>query len=319
MSGRRVSRSYLAAASLALIAAVACGGGSNLPSVSRTVALPTLPSRTATLPTGAPSEPTTPTSEPTAPPTTRTTTTPPPTTEPPTTKTTTTTTAPPTTQTTTTTPPPTTATSPTAVPSSPTSATTSSTSPWLWILLALAVIAVIVAFVLRNASQKRAARADAHRRALQASTAAMALRDRAAVLPMSPDADRARLLSDLSADLDRVEGEFQSLRADPALQDASAEIDAVLLSLTDLRGAIAGAGRRGRGRRGAGPSADRGARRRAAALPRAAGRPGLAGRATRLIRADAAFVPEAGGRVRLSPSDRIPDVRSLRARFARSV
>ena len=98
---------------------------------------------------------------------------------------------------------------------------------------------MIVAFVLRNASQKRAARADAHRRAMQVSTAAMALRDRAAVLPMSPDADRARLLSDLSADLDRVEGEFQSLRADPALQDASSEIDAVLLSLTDLRGAIA--------------------------------------------------------------------------------
>jgi hypothetical protein len=103
----------------------------------------------------------------------------------------------------------------------------------------LALIAVIVAFILRNASQKRAALAAAHRRALQASTAAMALRDRAAVLPMSPDADRARLLSDLSADLDRVEGEFQSLRADPSLQDASAEIDEVLLSLTDLRGAIA--------------------------------------------------------------------------------
>ena len=47
------------------------------------------------------------------------------------------------------------------------------------------------------------------------------------------------MLSDLSADLDRVEGESQSLRADPALQDASAEIDEVLLSLTDLRGAIA--------------------------------------------------------------------------------
>ena len=271
-----------AAAGLLVLVAVACNGGSNLPSVSRTVSvsLPTRPSSAPETPTTAPSQPTAPpTTQTTAPPTTKTT-------QPTAPPTTTTTTAPPTTQTattTTTTPPPTTATGPTAVPSSPTSATTSSTSPWLWILLALALIAVIVAFILRNASQKRAARAEAHRRALQASTAAMALRDRAAVLPMSPDADRARLLSDLSADLDRVEGEFQSLRADPALQDASAEIDEVLLSLTDLRGAIAA-------QVGAGAVDEELVRQRIEVLDgglqrfrdRLAG-PGLAGRATRLI------------------------------------
>lgn len=218
-----------ASAVLLMILAVGCSGGSNLPSGSRSLTLPTLRPSSPAIPTRT-SEPTGPstsqTTQPTAPPTTKTS-------QP---------TAPPTTETIVPTQPPPATITATIVVSATISAsvvtTTSSSSPWAWVALALAVIAVIAAFLLRNASQKRTARAEAHRRALQVSTAAMALRDRAAVLPMSPEADRARLLSDLSADLDRVEGEFRSLRADPTLQDATVEIDEVLLSLTDLRGAI---------------------------------------------------------------------------------
>lgn len=230
-----------ASAVLLMILAVGCSGGSNLPSGSRSLTLPTLRPSSPAIPTRT-SEPTGPstsqTTQPTAPPTTKTSQP----TAPPTTQTTTQPTAPPTTETIVPTQPPPATITATIVVSATISAsvvtTTSSSSPWAWVALALAVIAVIAAFLLRNASQKRTARAEAHRRALQVSTAAMALRDRAAVLPMSPEADRARLLSDLSADLDRVEGEFRSLRADPTLQDATVEIDEVLLSLTDLRGAI---------------------------------------------------------------------------------
>ena len=66
----------------------------------------------------------------------------------------------------------------------------------------------------------------------------MALHDEAAVLPMAAEADRARLLSEVSAQLDAVSGRFDALAAEPGLRDASAEIAAVQLALGDLRGAI---------------------------------------------------------------------------------
>jgi hypothetical protein len=124
------------------------------------------------------------------------------------------------------------------VPSSPASGTTSSSPIWPWLLLALAVVAVVVAFVLRNASAKRAAREAAHRRGLRAYSDAVALHDRAAVLPMSEGAERTRLLDEVTTGLDRVAGEFEALAAEPALQDAGAEIGDVRTSLTDLRGAV---------------------------------------------------------------------------------
>jgi hypothetical protein len=66
----------------------------------------------------------------------------------------------------------------------------------------------------------------------------MALHDQAAVLPMTTDVDRPRMLGDVSAALDRVSGEFDALAAEPALRDASAEIRQVQLSLGNLRGAL---------------------------------------------------------------------------------
>jgi hypothetical protein len=66
----------------------------------------------------------------------------------------------------------------------------------------------------------------------------MALHDEAAVLPMSADVDRARMISDVSASTDRVIGEFDALAVEPALSDASAEIGQVQLSLRNLRGAL---------------------------------------------------------------------------------
>ena len=108
---------------------------------------------------------------------------------------------------------------------------------WPWILLAVAVIAAIVAYVLR-ARSKRAAAAAVRRRALDAYASAMALHDEAAVLPMSADVDRPRMLSDVSASTDRVIGEFDALAVEPALSDASAEIGQVQLSLRNLRGAL---------------------------------------------------------------------------------
>ena len=66
----------------------------------------------------------------------------------------------------------------------------------------------------------------------------MALHDEAAVLPMSADVDRPRMISDVSASTDRVIGEFDALAVEPALSDASAEIGQVQLSLRNLRGAL---------------------------------------------------------------------------------
>jgi len=108
---------------------------------------------------------------------------------------------------------------------------------WPWILLALAVIAAITAYVLR-ARSTRAAAAAARHRALDAYARAMALHDEAAVLPMSADVDRLRMLGDVSASIDRVIGEFDALAVEPALRDASAEIGQVQLSLRNLRNAL---------------------------------------------------------------------------------
>lgn len=104
-------------------------------------------------------------------------------------------------------------------------------------MLALLVITGIVAWVLRRRSGE-AATADAHRRALDAYASGMALHDEAAVLPMSAEADRARMLSQVSANLDRVAGQFDALAADPAMREASAEIEQTQLALGSLRGAI---------------------------------------------------------------------------------
>jgi hypothetical protein len=108
---------------------------------------------------------------------------------------------------------------------------------WPWILLAVAVIAAIAAFVLR-ARSKRAVAESVRRRALDAYANAMALHDEAAVLPMSADVDRPRMVGDVSASIDRVIGEFDALAVEPALGDASAEIGQVQLSLRNLRGAL---------------------------------------------------------------------------------
>jgi hypothetical protein len=66
----------------------------------------------------------------------------------------------------------------------------------------------------------------------------MALHDEAAVLPMSAEPDRARLLGDVAARVDRVAGEFDALASEPALGDASLEIGEVQRSLASLRGAL---------------------------------------------------------------------------------
>jgi len=67
---------------------------------------------------------------------------------------------------------------------------------------------------------------------------AMALHDQAAVLPMSADADRPRLLGDASAGLDRTAARFEALAADPAMKEAAAELGDVRLALGNLRGAL---------------------------------------------------------------------------------
>jgi hypothetical protein len=108
---------------------------------------------------------------------------------------------------------------------------------WPWILLAIAVLAAITAFVLR-ARSRQAAAAAVRQRALDAYADAVALHDQAAVLPMSPDVDRPRMLSDVSASLDRVIGAFEALSLEPALRDASEEIRQVQLALGNLRGAL---------------------------------------------------------------------------------
>ena len=76
------------------------------------------------------------------------------------------------------------------------------------------------------------------RRALDAYASTMALRDEAAVLPMSADADRARMLGDVSAKLDRIGTEFDALALEPSMHEASTEIEDVRLSLGNLRGAL---------------------------------------------------------------------------------
>lgn len=66
----------------------------------------------------------------------------------------------------------------------------------------------------------------------------MALHDEAAVLPMTAEADRARMLSETSAALDRVAGQFDALATEPPMVEASAEIGQVQLALGNLRGAL---------------------------------------------------------------------------------
>jgi len=104
-------------------------------------------------------------------------------------------------------------------------------------LLALVVIVAVVAYVVRRRS-KRAAATEVRRRSLDVYAKAVALHDQAAVLPMSAEVDRARMLSEVSATLDGVIGEFDALAAEPTLDDASAEIGDVQLSLGNLRGAL---------------------------------------------------------------------------------
>jgi hypothetical protein len=66
----------------------------------------------------------------------------------------------------------------------------------------------------------------------------MALHDQAAVLPMSTDADRTRLLTEVTASLDGVMGEFDAIAAEPGLHAASAEVGEVQTALGNLRGAV---------------------------------------------------------------------------------
>ena len=66
----------------------------------------------------------------------------------------------------------------------------------------------------------------------------MALHDEAAVLPMSADADRTRLLTEVSSRLDAVTGEFEALAVEPAFRDASVEVGEVRTALGNLRGAV---------------------------------------------------------------------------------
>jgi len=229
---------------VALVLAASCGGGSNLPSASRSVSLPTLPSRTP-IPTRTTSPPTSeaPTRTSTSTSTSSTTSAPTKTSTSTATKTSTSTATSTSTSTSTaTSPAPQTsvAGSVTLVPtatSSPVPAATSSAPVWPWILLAIAVLAAITAFVLR-ARSRQAAAAAVRQRALDAYADAVALHDQAAVLPMSADVDRPRMLSDVSASLDRVIGAFEALSLEPALRDASEEIRQVQLALGNLRGAL---------------------------------------------------------------------------------
>jgi len=240
-SNRAPSNALLA---VALVLAASCGGGSNLPSASRSVSLPTLPSRTP-IPTRTTSPPTSeaPTRTSTSTSTSSTTSAPTKTSTSTATKTSTSTATSTSTSTSTaTSPAPQTsvAGSVTLVPtatSSPVPAATSSAPVWPWILLAIAVLAAITALVLR-ARSRQAAAAAVRQRALDAYADAVALHDQAAVLPMSADVDRPRMLSDVSASLDRVIGAFEALSLEPALRDASEEIRQVQLALGNLRGAL---------------------------------------------------------------------------------
>jgi len=99
------------------------------------------------------------------------------------------------------------------------------------------VIVGVVAYVVRRRS-KRAAATEVRRRSLDVYAKAVALHDQAAVLPMSAEVDRARMLSEVSATLDRVIGEFDALAAEPTMDEGFAEIGDVQLSLGNLRGAL---------------------------------------------------------------------------------
>ena len=193
--------------SLSVIALVtaSCQGGSNLPSISRTIAPSGRPtqtvSRTTSTTTSTSTETSTETSAETS---TRT------------------------------------ATSPTQKSSkqaagsgdSPASAT------WLvWGLVALAIIAAVV-LLMRRASSRRAAAEEATRRAVQGYTDGMALRDIAAVMPMSAVTDRARLFGELTSKLERVIRTFDALAVDPELMEIRPQIEGVQLSLGTLRGAL---------------------------------------------------------------------------------
>lgn len=213
-----------------------CAGGSNLPSASRTI---TVPSRSQSPPLGPTPSPSrslaTRTSTSTQ--TTSTSTETSASTETSTETSTSTSTATKTrtqtdTSTVTSTPPP------AASAASPSAAASGSSSSWWpWLLLALLVGAVIVAFVMRARSSRAAAK-EAHDRALRAYTDAMAMHDRAAVLPMSAEPDRARMLGEVSADVDRTVASFDALAAEPTMQDASVQVQDVRLALTDLRGSL---------------------------------------------------------------------------------
>jgi hypothetical protein len=96
---------------------------------------------------------------------------------------------------------------------------------------------VIVALILRARSSRAAAK-EAHDRALRAYSDAMAMHDRAAVLPMSTEQDRARMLGEVSAELDRTVASFDALAGEPTMQSASVQVQDVRLALTDLRGSI---------------------------------------------------------------------------------
>ena len=138
----------------------ACEGGSNLPSPTRSVSLPPLPSRTPVVSRTASIPASTKTSTPTPSPTSASTRTPTPTSASPKASTAS---DPTETSTQATTPLPT---SPTSVPASatlgstatasPVPAATSSTPLWPWILLILVVLAVISAFVFRQRSKRAA-------------------------------------------------------------------------------------------------------------------------------------------------------------------
>jgi hypothetical protein len=104
-------------------------------------------------------------------------------------------------------------------------------------VLALVLVGAIAAYVIRRRSTRDAS-AEAHRRALDAYASAMALHDQAAVLPITSDVDRPRMLGDVSASLERVTGEFDSLAAEGALRDLSVEIGDVRMSLGSLHGAL---------------------------------------------------------------------------------
>lgn len=220
---------------IAAVLLAACSGGSNLPSASRTITVPSrtsgpslgpTASATRTLPTRTSSTQTTSTETETS------------------TETTTSTSTQTSTQTSTATKTRTRTETVSSATSPPAGSQDSATAPaenggtpvWPWILLLL-IAAVVIALVLR-ARSSRAGAAQAHRDSIAAYTDAMALHDQAAVLPISAEADHPRLLGDVSAAVDRTAARFDALATEPALHDAAAEIEAVRLALGDLRGAL---------------------------------------------------------------------------------